>query len=137
MGNMLPARNLLSFARPRPRNVILVTLSVLVTYFLVFSGPAPDLHGVPYLGETPVKQGTGNRAGTDKGDDFAKNKHLYDVDISEIQDWRDVTDGEDPNNVHPGYEGDGVTDGAGEISNTQHEKDLRKLWRYAYWKTKE
>lgn len=59
-------------------------------------------------------------------------KPYWDVEISDIQNWDDPDDDEDPNNVEPGYEQDGQQRGAGPTSNLQDEKDKRKLWRYLY-----
>lgn len=54
------------------------------------------------------------------------------VDINDLRKWSDPDDHEDPNDVEPGYETDGKVREAGSISRLQHEKDLRKMWRYAY-----
>jgi len=59
-------------------------------------------------------------------------KNSWDFSIDDIKDWTDPDDKEDPNDIEPGYETDGVEREPGEISKTQHEKDLRKMWRYAY-----
>ena len=36
------------------------------------------------------------------------------------------------NDTLPGYETDGTVRDAGAVGRLQHEKDLRKMWRYAY-----
>ena len=43
-------------SRPRPRTVLLVFLAFVTAYFLVFSGPTPNLHAVPYLHGDDNKQ---------------------------------------------------------------------------------
>lgn len=54
------------------------------------------------------------------------------LSASDIENWSDPDDREDPNQVEPGTEQDGTVRGADEISRLQDEKDKRKLWRYLY-----
>lgn len=56
----------------------------------------------------------------------------WDLSIEDLRQWKDPSDKEDPNDVAPGYETDGKGRDAGTISRLQHEKDMRKMWRYAY-----
>jgi hypothetical protein len=83
---------------------------------------------------TPSGQQTTKGAAPDAD---PQEKHAWDISIEDIKGWRDPDDHEDPNDVEPGYERDGKQREPGDISKTQHEKDLRTLWRYAYKTTKE
>ncbi|PTB39039.1 hypothetical protein M441DRAFT_29331 [Trichoderma asperellum CBS 433.97] len=56
----------------------------------------------------------------------------WDLNIEDLRQWKDPDDKEDPNDVAPGYETDGKDRDSGTISRLQHEKDMRKMWRYAY-----
>jgi hypothetical protein len=56
----------------------------------------------------------------------------WDLNIEDLRQWKDPADKEDPNDVAPGYETDGKDRDSGTISRLQHEKDMRKMWRYAY-----
>lgn len=56
----------------------------------------------------------------------------WDLNIEDLRQWKDPDDKEDPNDVAPGYETDGKDRDSGSISRLQHEKDMRKMWRYAY-----
>ncbi|RFU72785.1 major facilitator superfamily transporter [Trichoderma arundinaceum] len=56
----------------------------------------------------------------------------WDLNIEDLRQWKDPSDKEDPNDVAPGYETDGKGRDSGTISRLQHEKDMRKMWRYAY-----
>ncbi|KAL7799066.1 hypothetical protein V8C37DRAFT_366434 [Trichoderma ceciliae] len=56
----------------------------------------------------------------------------WDLNIEDLRQWKDPDDKEDPNDVAPGYETDGKGRDSGTISRFQHEKDMRKMWRYAY-----
>ncbi|KAK5987217.1 hypothetical protein PT974_11341 [Cladobotryum mycophilum] len=56
----------------------------------------------------------------------------WDLNIEDLRKWRDPDDKEDPSDVAEGYETDGKQRDSGTISRLQHEKDMRKMWRYAY-----
>lgn len=56
----------------------------------------------------------------------------WDLNIEDLRQWKDPDDKEDPKDVAPGYETDGKDRDSGTISRLQHEKDMRKMWRYAY-----
>lgn len=56
----------------------------------------------------------------------------WDLTIEELRQWKDPSDKENYNDVAPGYETDGKGRDSGTISRLQHEKDMRKMWRYAY-----
>ncbi|OTA03650.1 hypothetical protein A9Z42_0041330 [Trichoderma parareesei] len=56
----------------------------------------------------------------------------WDMTIEELRKWKDPTDKENYDDVAPGYETDGQGRDSGTISRLQHEKDMRKMWRYAY-----
>ncbi|KAL5086101.1 hypothetical protein Trisim1_009589 [Trichoderma cf. simile WF8] len=56
----------------------------------------------------------------------------WDLTIEELRQWKDKGDKENYDDVAPGYETDGKGRDAGTISRLQHEKDMRKMWRYAY-----
>jgi hypothetical protein len=61
----------------------------------------------------------------------------WDMTIEELRKWKDPTDKENYDDVAPGYETDGQGRDSGTISRLQHEKDMRKMWRYAYKTTAE
>ncbi|KAL7936942.1 hypothetical protein V8C35DRAFT_211886 [Trichoderma chlorosporum] len=56
----------------------------------------------------------------------------WDLSIQELRQWNDEDDKEDYDDVAPGYETDGKGRDSGTVSRLQHEKDMRKMWRYAY-----
>ncbi|PNP53081.1 hypothetical protein THARTR1_06291 [Trichoderma harzianum] len=56
----------------------------------------------------------------------------WDLSLEELRQWKDQGDKENYDDVAPGYETDGKGRDAGTISRLQHEKDMRKMWRYAY-----
>ncbi|UKZ46488.1 hypothetical protein TrVGV298_000692 [Trichoderma virens] len=56
----------------------------------------------------------------------------WDLTIEELRQWKDEGDKENYDDVAPGYETDGKGRDSGTISRLQHEKDMRKMWRYAY-----
>lgn len=116
-------RSLLS--RPRPRTILLLALATVTSYWLLFSGPSPDLRVVPYHPE-------GGKGDVDyfSGEDAGKDE--WEIDIEDLRNWRDPDDHEDPNDIEPGYETDGKDRDNGLIGKLQHEKDMRKMWRYAY-----
>lgn len=114
-------------SRPRPRTILLIALASITTYFLLFSGPSPRFQVVPYLHDH-----SGSSADPLAGSGSQDKKKTWDIDIEDIRQWRDPDDNEDPDDIEPGYETDGEVREPGQISKTQHEKDLRKMWRYAY-----
>lgn len=134
MEKMLNAPNRL-FSRPRPRSFLLIALATVTAYYLVFSGPSPSLHVVPYIhGDAPAEQTPVDEDGPpSKG---RPPKSPWDIDINDIKDWKDPDDPEDPNDVEPGEELDGTERDPGAIAKLQKEKDLRKIWRYVYKATK-
>lgn len=166
MLNPQSRRSILS--RPRPRSILLIVLAVITTYVLVFSGPAPKLHIVPYAPETEHTEGNHhNAADTNtstgatpnppsekplsdkkkgpKPEDLALKpdpghhheeptgtRAGWDIDIEDLTYWSDPDDKETNDNVLEGYETDGTAREPGDVARLQHEKDLRKMWRYAY-----
>lgn len=56
----------------------------------------------------------------------------WDMTIDDLRKWKDPDDKENYDDVAPGYETDGQGRDSGTISRLQHEKDMRKMWRYAY-----
>lgn len=122
-------------ARPRPRTILIIALATITSYYLLFSGPSPQLHVVPYLHENPEKPLSGGSNTGSGGDYFAPEedtKDAWEIDIEDLRHWRDPDDKEDPDDLEPGYETDGTDRDCGEIGKLQHEKDMRKMWRYAY-----
>ena len=128
-------------AWPRPRTILLVTLATVTTYYLLFSGPSPQLHAVPYLhGKTgssnhvysPDEKPLGSGRLNDFDEDDAEMNEFWDIDVEDLRSWRDPDDPEDYSHVEPGYERDGKQRDHDQIGALQHEKDLRKLWRYVY-----
>lgn len=123
--------------RPRARTVLLIALASLIAYHVLFSGSSPRLHIVPYLREpTASRDQSGPGSGRTASDPAAKpsagTKAEWEIDIEDLRSWSDPDDQEDPNDTLPGYEGDGIERDHGSIGRLQHEKDLRKMWRYAY-----
>ncbi|GJN79165.1 hypothetical protein PLIIFM63780_002678 [Purpureocillium lilacinum] len=133
-----PRRSLLG--RPRPRIVLLVVLAAVTTWFLLFSGPAPQLHIVPYLHDqtgakgatNPEKPVSENMPADPHHGEPTGTKAEWDIDIEDLRSWSDPDDHEDPNDTLPGFETDGTPRSPGDVGRLQHEKDLRKMWRYAY-----
>ena len=145
MLNPQTRRTLMS--RPRPRTILLIALATVTAYFLIFSGPSPQLHVVPYLHEKPeTRPGTpgaekplsGESGSEDAlsyfgGDNDKSDQTMdWDIDIEDLRNWRDPDDKEDPDDVEPGFERDGKERDNGQIGRLQHEKDMRKMWRYVY-----
>lgn len=140
-------------SRPRPRSLFVIILAALTVYFLVFSGPSPRLHIVPYTKGGTEKQAPapGNKEGQQNAKAPAKpednalkpdpghhheeptgTRAGWEIDIEDLTYWTDPNDKETNDDVLPGYETDGTPRGAGDVARLQHEKDLRKMWRYAY-----
>lgn len=120
-------------SRPRPRTILVIALATVTAWYLLFSGPSPQLHVVPYPHEH-THSGSGKHFTPSNAPTEGKSEvtHPWDIDIEELADWTDEGDDEDPNDVEPGYETDGQDREPGDISKLQHEKDMRKMWRYAY-----
>lgn len=134
-----PGRRILT-SRPRTRTLIFFTLAAITTYYLLFSEPTPQLRVVPYQPEVPheapVAVDRGGRpqsilAGA-KNPDRATLDSYLNIKIEDVGNWRDPTDPEDPKEVEPGHEFDGKSREPGELGRLQHEKDLRRIWRYVY-----
>lgn len=133
-----PGRRMLT-SRPRTRTLIFLVLAAITTYYLLFSEPSPQLRVVPYQPETPVDASSpsgGGRpqtvlAGATNPDRATLDSYLN-IKIEDVGDWRDPTDPEDPKEVEPGHEFDGKSREPGELGRLQHEKDLRRIWRYVY-----
>lgn len=122
-----PSRRIL-----RPKTILLGALATFTVYYFLFSDPSPGSRVVPY----PHENKDSGQQVTGLNGEITQSKSPWDVDPSEIRNWRDSDDEEDPNDVEPGYYGDGKQRKEGEISRLQSEKDLRKMWRYAYKMTK-
>ncbi|KAG6013731.1 hypothetical protein E4U43_007139 [Claviceps pusilla] len=144
------------FSRPRPRSIFIIILAAITTYFLVFNGPSPRLHIVPYKqgGSADQGQPSENGAGEQQkplpfptDDDEAillrpdpghhheeptGTRATWEIDIEDLANWHDKTDSEKDDDVLPGHETDGTPREPGDVMKLQHEKDLRKMWRYAY-----
>ena len=133
-------------SRPRPRTILILALASITAWFLLFSGPGPQLQVRPHphddesvetvLPDVPA-------SGSDSASDYfgnveepskpkPKERPVWDIDIEELRNWQDPTDRENYDEVEPGYETDGISRDAGQIGNLQHEKDMRKMWRYVY-----
>lgn len=115
-------------SRPRPRSVLFITLAAFTTYILFFSGPSIRMSYPSPPRLVPDEHAT------------AESQEMmrdWEIDIEEVRKWKDPDDPEDPNLVEPGYETDGKDREPGDIGKLQHEKDMRKLWRYVYKATAE
>ncbi|EXV01429.1 DUF3405 domain protein [Metarhizium robertsii] len=143
-------------SRLRPRSVFIIIMAALSLYFLVFSGPSPRLHIVPYTkGGNTVKQGSAKDTKNNQHDEKPLSSPRpedvalkpdpghhheeptgtragWEIDIDDLTYWSDPDDPETNDDVLPGYETDGTHREAGDVARLQHEKDLRKMWRYAY-----
>lgn len=135
-----PSRRMLT-SRPRSRTLIFLLLAAITTYYLIFSDPSPQLRAVPYQPEPPTpdlseQPGKPQKVlGGATNPDRAILDSYLNVNIKDVGDWRDPTDPEDPNEVEPGHEFDGKSREPGELGRLQHEKDLRRIWRFVYSKT--
>lgn len=151
-------------SRLRPKTFLILTLAMVTAYYLLFSGPAPRFHTVPY-GHGQSQEGDGqapeqaspdqhqpvtpedakdgyfdnkdNQAPPIPEEDTSPAKQPWDMTADELRDWSDPEDPEDPNDVEPGYEMDGKARDPPAIGRLQHEKDMRKEWRHAYKVTAE
>lgn len=124
---LTPGRRIL-----RPKTVLVGALTTFTVYYLFLRGPSSALHAVPYLHDNKDP----NQQFADSNGDFpngnAQVKNPWDVEIEDIKGFKDDGDGEDPNDIEPGYETDGTPRSEGSISRLQKEKDMRQLWRYSY-----
>lgn len=144
------------FSRPRPRSIFFIILAAITTYFLVFNGPSPRLHIVPYKQGGSADQGQTSENGADEQpkplpfptdddevillrpdpghhhEEPTGTPATWEIDIEDLANWHDKTDSEKDDDVLPGHETDGTPRDPGDVMKLQHEKDLRKLWRYAY-----
>ncbi|PTB69771.1 hypothetical protein BBK36DRAFT_1188433 [Trichoderma citrinoviride] len=127
--------------RPRVRFILLIIFASVTSYYLLFSGPTPRFNLVPYQSEAPETKGDqALPSGAPEPlnmDLETYNKEVemlesWDMTIEELRKWKDPTDKENYDDVAPGYETDGQGRDSGTISRLQHEKDMRKMWRYAY-----
>ncbi|KAG6020222.1 hypothetical protein E4U41_002916 [Claviceps citrina] len=156
MGKMLhPSRRRAMFSRPRPRSFFIIVLAAITTYLMVFGGPSPRLHIVPYKQGDSLDQGApsagiaghsqeqpltgekdqGVRLTTDPGhhhEEPTGTQANWEIDIEDLSQWNEKDHFDD--NLEPlaGFETDGTQREPGEVVRLQHEKDLRKIWRYAY-----
>lgn len=140
-------------APPRPKSLVFIILAALTTYLLVFTGPSTRLRIVPYNkvqseqhSSPPVRVGEQqNEKSLDITEDVTlKNdpghhheettgtRAGWEIDIDDLTYWSDPDDTETEDDVLPGYETDGTPREPGDVYRLQHEKDLRKMWRYAY-----
>jgi hypothetical protein len=131
-----PGRRMLT-SRPRTRTLIFLVLAAITTYYILFSEPAPAPRVVPHHPETHVEPPVpGGRPQTvlagAKNPDRAVLDSYLNIKIQDVGEWRDPTDPEDPKEVEPGHEFDGKSREPGELGRLQHEKDLRRIWRYVY-----
>ncbi|KAL2687353.1 hypothetical protein Neosp_004910 [[Neocosmospora] mangrovei] len=120
----------------RPRSMVIITFAMVSAYFLLFSG-SPNIQVVPFDPKAQPGSGNGNGANTQPNeqteDQYSSiQRELWELTAQDLKDWWDPTDGEDPNDVEPGYETDGKDRGFGSLGKLQHEKDMRKEWRHAY-----
>lgn len=116
----------------KPRILFFAVALTLATCF-VFLTRSPELRIVPYIrdGQRPSIFGLfGGNGDVQQKADIAVS--YWELKASDISDWKDPDDREDPNDVEPGYSRDGKGRSADETSRLQEEKDKRKIWRYIY-----
>lgn len=89
----------------------------------------PEPPAVPVPGQSTTAQTV--LAGAKNPDRSTLDSYLN-IKIENVGAWRDPTDPEDPKEVEPGHEFDGKSREPGELGRLQHEKDLRRIWRYVY-----
>jgi hypothetical protein len=136
-----PGRRMLT-SRPKTRTLIFFVLAAVTTYYILFSEPAPPMRVPPPQPQTPLEPPVpGARpqtvlAGPNNPDRAVLDSYLN-IKIQDVGDWRDPTDPEDPNEIEPGHEFDGKSREPGELGRLQHEKDLRRIWRFIYKMTSE
>ncbi|GAB0134985.1 hypothetical protein EsDP_00003337 [Epichloe bromicola] len=152
MGKMLhPQGRRTLLSRPRPRSLFIIALALMTTYFLVLSGPPSRLHIVPYKNGDSANPGSAftGTAGKQNEKPLASDEILnsdpghhhdeptgtragWEIDIEDLTNWSDPDDAETNDDVLPGHETDGTPREPPDVARLQHEKDLRKMWRYAY-----
>lgn len=108
----------------RPRAMLALALVVVTAYYWFSSGPAETVQVVKQ--KPPAENG---RLSLQTG---SKKMPYWDIQASDLQNWRDPDDSEDPKDVVRGYEQDGRARDEGSVSRLQKEKDMRKIWRYVY-----
>ncbi|KJZ79597.1 hypothetical protein HIM_01066 [Hirsutella minnesotensis 3608] len=131
MGKLLNPQGRRKLALPRPRVVAIFAIASITSYLLLFSSSAPRAHLVPYL---KPSSGTSKNPGANH-DALSETKAEWHIDIADLRYWHDPDDHENPNDALPGYETDGTPREPGDVGRLQHEKDLRKMWRYVYKST--
>jgi hypothetical protein len=121
-------------AKLRPRSMIIIVFAMLAAYYLLFA-PSTSIQVVPSNSKgsvSPPPPVTGNRESNTEDQYGAIHRELWELTAEDLKDWHDPTDGEDPNDIEPGFETDGKDRGFGDLGKLQHEKDMRKEWRHAY-----
>lgn len=145
---------------PKPRLFLVIVLLTITAYYLYSAGPPPQLHIVTpspsepnnvqedqssaekLLVNTAPAEDEGvqsflDHEATDDASNSTSDSHepakpYWEVEISDIENWQDPDDDEDPNNIEPGSANDGQDRDYGAVSRLKEEKDKRKLWRYLY-----
>jgi hypothetical protein len=119
--------------------MIIIVFAMLAAYYLLFSPatmPVPsNSQGAAQAPPPSIIEQGGNSQPKEEGDEDeygAIHRQLWELTAQDLKDWRDPTDGEDPNDIEPGFETDGKERGFGDLGKLQHEKDMRKEWRHAY-----
>lgn len=121
-------------AKLRPRSMIIIVFAMLAAYYLLFA-PSTSIQVVPSNSKGPASPPppvTGNGEPDTEDQYGAIHRELWELTAEDLKDWHDPTDGEDPNDIEPGFETDGKERGFGDLGKLQHEKDMRKEWRHAY-----
>lgn len=139
----------------RPRFLLFLAFAAVTVYFVLFSGPAPDLHIVKQMhpsdphNNDPASPAQGTPPKTEEKPEKPAQKEekpnppagqkgkpnekpYWDISAEDLKNWRDPDDHEDPKDVAEGFEKDGKPRDEGTISRLQAEKDMRKIWRYVY-----
>ncbi|QUC16051.1 uncharacterized protein UV8b_00292 [Ustilaginoidea virens] len=134
-------------SRPRPRSLLIIILAVVTTYSLVLNGSTHRLHIVPFNKAQQLSSAStgqqkellpgenGGASDTDPGhhhDEPTGTRADWQIDVEDLVSWHDPDDHETQDDVLPGHETDGTPREPGDVARLQHEKDLRKMWRYAY-----
>ncbi|KAM0219596.1 hypothetical protein ACHAQI_000982 [Fusarium lateritium] len=127
-------------AKLRPRSMLIFVFAMLAAYYILFA-PGTSIQVVPSSSQgsappavVPGSEGKTKPNGEPDAEDqySAIHRELWELTAEDLKDWRDPTDGEDPNDIEPGFETDGKDRGFGDLGKLQHEKDMRKEWRHAY-----
>lgn len=130
----------------RPRFLLALAFALATVYLFIYSGPSHDLkiinpiHPSRPQSNSPNQQnspygGSSRKGGKSKGHGKVTEKVYWDIQAEDLKNWRDPDDHENPNDVTPGFEQDGIERDEGTISRLQNEKDMRKIWRYVYKST--